>query len=478
LNKNKKVKRLLVIKPNKISLVDYKTKMLIKTQRMTDLKSWFSGDGYYNLTPMFLLNSQTNSSHQNQDLHDATNANRGDNANTSFSYGNTNQASGGGGSSDNLFLRLLQFRFDSKSIDMDKLFVIEFRDCKWHLQIDDFQSLKSITCILLDQSLDMGIDSNPLMLDLTISEHYQNKYNIFSPGFASFSRNTNRNIFSTHATHYSSHFSNLNNKKPKNSAFVYSGAHNSKADQTNSVQQQHPGASISLNINNRNQSANFIEPDSESTATVHSNVGLGVSGATGLTPTAAPPVSSLFPNGSNQVNNQRMHTSNAQPLNSFYSSNKQQNIAYKYELEFQQLQLMLLWFPEEVAIRLTEVEYELFKQVPPIEYLRHATLDMNNFKTVNLSSNNSDSRKSKLKNDLTEEVSHAEVGAAPVVYTKSVQDLIVRYKEVSSWIKKLIQSQPTADKRLSIILSAIRCAITCWNIGNFNSSREIWLGLK
>ena len=61
---------------------------------------------------------------------------------------------------------------------------------------------------------------------------------------------------------------------------------------------------------------------------------------------------------------------------------------------------------------------------------------------------------------------------------KSVQDLIVRYKEVSSWIKKLIQSQPTAEKRLAIILSAIRCSITCWNIGNFNSSREIWLGLK
>jgi len=322
----------------------------------------------------------------------------------------------------------------------------------------------------------MGIDSNPLILDLTISEHYQNKYNIFSPGFASFSRNANRNIFSTHASHHNSHFAHLNNKKPKNSAFVYSGAHNSKADPTSAAaqqQQQHPGASISLNIANRNQSANFIEPDSESTATVHSNVG--------LTPTTAPPVSSLFAYGSNQVKNQRTHTRNAQPLNSFYSSsNKQQNAAYKYELEFQQLQLMLLWFPEEVAIRLTEVEYELFKQVPPIEYLRHATLDMNNFKTGNLSSNNSDSRKSKLKNDLTEEVSHGgeAAGAAPVVYTKSVQDLIVRYKEVSSWIKKLIQSQPTADKRLSIILSAIRCAITCWNIGNFNSSREIWLGLK
>lgn len=59
---------------------------------------------------------------------------------------------------------------------MNKLFVIEFRTCKWYLQIDDFHSLKSITCILLDQSLDMGIDSNPLMLDLTISEHFQNRF--------------------------------------------------------------------------------------------------------------------------------------------------------------------------------------------------------------------------------------------------------------------------------------------------------------
>lgn len=435
---------------------------------MSDLKSWFSGDGYYNLTPMFLLNSQTNSSHQNQDMHEASSVNRGaDNANASFSFGNNNNQ----GLQDNIFTRLLQFRFDSKSIDMEKLFVIEFRDCKWHLQIDDFQSLKSITCILLDQSLDIGIDSNPLMLDLTISEQYQqNKYNIFSPGLASFSRNSNRNLF-TPSTHYSPHFANLNNKKTKNNALVKSGGgvcsiHN-KADQANTAIH---GASVSLTVNNRNQSTNFIEPDLESTATTHSNAGLG-----GIT--TATPLSSLFPNRPNRASNNRIQTT-SQPLNSFYSSNRQNTTtAYKYELEFQQLQLMLLWFPEEVAIRLTEVEYELFKQVPPIEYLRHATLDMNNFKT-SLTSNKTDFRKGKLANDLTEEISNNGETTAVIVYTKSVQDLIVRYKEVSSWIKKLIQSQPTADKRLSIILSAIRCAITCWNIGNFNSSREIWLGLK
>jgi phosphatidylinositol phospholipase C epsilon len=138
-------------------------------------------------------------------------------------------------------------------------------------------------------------------------------------------------------------------------------------------------------------------------------------------------------------------------------------------------------FPEEVAFRLTEVEYELFKQVHPIEYLRHATLDMNNFKYSLIAGDKkthlNSSQLSKEKNVANESTATAASQSNNTVY-KSVQDLIVRYKEVSSWIKKLIQSQATSDRRTAIILSAIRCAITCWNIGNFNSSREIWLGLK
>ncbi|XP_063391052.1 uncharacterized protein LOC134676589 [Cydia fagiglandana] len=36
----------------------------------------------------------------------------------------------------------------------------------------------------------------------------------------------------------------------------------------------------------------------------------------------------------------------------------------------------LLHFPEEVALRLTDTEYQLFYQVPPIDYLRQVTLDL------------------------------------------------------------------------------------------------------
>ena len=37
----------------------------------------------------------------------------------------------------------------------------------------------------------------------------------------------------------------------------------------------------------------------------------------------------------------------------------------------------LLHFPEEVALRLAESEYQLFYQVPPSEFLRHVSQDLN-----------------------------------------------------------------------------------------------------
>lgn len=36
----------------------------------------------------------------------------------------------------------------------------------------------------------------------------------------------------------------------------------------------------------------------------------------------------------------------------------------------------MLHFPEEVALKLTEVEYDLYYQVPPIAYIRHVTSDL------------------------------------------------------------------------------------------------------
>lgn len=118
----KKYKRLLAIRPDKISLIDYKTKMLIRSERMSDLKSWLSGDGYYNLTPVYLLNPRGNLGEgfeSNPDL-DTFNQNQFVNQTFSSQFANF-------------------FRF-GKSFDMDKLFVIQFRSCKWHLQIGKLRS--------------------------------------------------------------------------------------------------------------------------------------------------------------------------------------------------------------------------------------------------------------------------------------------------------------------------------------------------
>ena len=424
----------MAIKPNKISLIDYETKALVKTQSMRDLKCWYSGDGYYNLMPVFLLNPSPSAvlSQQGHSPSSITSNHFAYNPKTSNPFASF-------------------FRFNSHSNEMNKLFVIEYRSCKWHLQIDDFHSLKSITCILLDQSLDMGIDNNPLMLDLTISEHFQSKYKLLA----------SQNIYNrgSHMYHQS-HLSSTHSKKRQNTHSAVD-----KKSAVSNISQNSKGfrgdtsPTVSIMVNQRQQSmmtsgggANSGECDVSSEVNGSFSLGLVTSedqkGKAQRVPSVHPPMPSLF----SSANGTNLGVNYSRNKNGFYSSTKSP-VTYKYELEFQELQLILLWFPEEVAFRLTEVEYELFKQVHPSEYLRHATLDMNNFKSINEKADGPSS-------------------------SKSVQDLIVRYKEVSSWIKKLIQTQPSAEKRLAIILSAIRCAITCWNIGNFNSSREIWLGLK
>ena len=46
-----------------------------------------------------------------------------------------------------------------------------------------------------------------------------------------------------------------------------------------------------------------------------------------------------------------------------------------YSKELERLQ-KLLHFPEEVAILLTKREYELFNQVPPMNYVRQVTMEL------------------------------------------------------------------------------------------------------
>jgi hypothetical protein len=371
----KKAKRILAIKSNKISLVDYKTKQLIRSQRISDVKSWCSGNnsGQVNCGPVIIINKQNKNNNlmKKNEVID--------------SFIATNE------------------QLIMNSIDVQKLFSIEFRSAKWQLYIDDQSTLKSITCLLLDQSLDLGIDNNPLMLDLTIT--------------GNFNHNRKKSIIQKH--------NNFNFLRSKS---------------TNRSFSEKPVSGF-----NRNVEKSFMS---------NAPVGSSISGFFDELSSDYISASDLNSNTTQNISVLKQHINNKENNKNLYQSNSTIWInQYQYYKEFEQLQSIIFWFPEEAAYRLTEIEYELFKSVKPIEYLRHVSLDAGNL--------------SSLKNQTNDNTKH-----------KTVQDLIIRYKEVSSWIKKLIQSQESPDKRLAITLSCIRCAITCWNIGNFNSAREIWLGLK
>ncbi|KAL1122754.1 hypothetical protein AAG570_003081, partial [Ranatra chinensis] len=118
--------------------------------------------------------------------------------------------------------------------------------------------------------------------------------------------------------------------------------------------------------------------------------------------------------------------------------------------ELEELQ-RVLHFPEEVALKMAAQEDALFHRVPPIDYLRQVTLDLQHANPQHL---------------------HQHSARA------SVRTLIKRFNEVSSWITHLIISQPTHEDRKSVLSCILRVALSCWNIGNFNGAMEIVAGLK
>ncbi|CAF2860546.1 unnamed protein product [Rotaria sp. Silwood2] len=148
------------------------------------------------------------------------------------------------------------------------------------------------------------------------------------------------------------------------------------------------------------------------------------------------------------MHNNRTTTLSGLLFNSLYihPSDHTQPLCFSSDLE----ELKYLFdFPEEVAIRLTEIEHEIFLSVPPLQYLRHLTLDMSLLPTGDTS-----------------------------IQGKSIRILVQRFQAVGSFIQQLIVSQTSFQERKAIVASILRCAITCWYIGNFNSAMQILAGLK
>ena len=399
---------------------------------MTDLKSWFSGENYYDLTPFFFQNRRHHDSESSST--DGTMASmlkqQADLLNSSR-------------------LHKLANLFNKNKINPNKNFLIHFRNMKWQLQIEDDESLKSITCILLDQSLDIGIDNNPLMLDLTITDHFQNRYKLFS---TTSSQNNVRNStvyyqFNHHQSQISNFYSKLRlntvasvaMRASQNKSVFSSNSQKSKLEHSPSLvniaaSQPHPDVI----------SENGVDPanTASAAATATATVDLSSSKKASKVMNASIALQAFNVNQNSQYDS-TVALGCVNSTSNLNSSNNQVASLYlkscakpaKYEAEFQELQLILLWFPEEVAFRLTEVEYALFKQVHPSEYLRYASLNLNNAKSAMLAESAAAATVANVSssNNKSELADQSDTKSIKLnnVSVKCVEDLLVRYKEVS-----------------------------------------------
>ncbi|XP_015201851.2 1-phosphatidylinositol 4,5-bisphosphate phosphodiesterase epsilon-1 isoform X3 [Lepisosteus oculatus] len=125
----------------------------------------------------------------------------------------------------------------------------------------------------------------------------------------------------------------------------------------------------------------------------------------------------------------------------------------------------LIQFPEEIASILTEQEQQLYRRVFPLDYLCFLTRD--------LGSPECQKRHPHLKASLS----------APAMSTKSgdrntVEDLVTRFNEVSSWVTWLILTAGSMEEKREVFSYLVHVAKCCWNMGNYNAVMEFLAGLR
>ena len=134
----------------------------------------------------------------------------------------------------------------------------------------------------------------------------------------------------------------------------------------------------------------------------------------------------------------------------------------------------MLHFPEEVALRLAELDYELFYSVAPVDYIQHITLCLNQINLDEQQTAAASSRSAKVNQQTA--AAQRTASASGKAYT--VQDLIRRFNFISTWVTHLIIIQPSHDDRKAVLSCLIRVAQSAWNLGAFNTALQIVAGLK
>ena len=99
------------------------------------------------------------------------------------------------------------------------------------------------------------------------------------------------------------------------------------------------------------------------------------------TPTSPQTTMDHIQNLTRLMQNNRTTTLSSIVQNSSYIHPSDHTEPLRFTAELEELKY-LFDFPEEVAMRLTEIEHEIFLSVPPLQYLRHLTLDMSFLSTT------------------------------------------------------------------------------------------------
>ncbi|XP_055986441.1 1-phosphatidylinositol 4,5-bisphosphate phosphodiesterase epsilon-1 isoform X1 [Sorex fumeus] len=125
----------------------------------------------------------------------------------------------------------------------------------------------------------------------------------------------------------------------------------------------------------------------------------------------------------------------------------------------------LIQFPEEVASILMEQEQNIYRRVLPVDYLCFLTRD--------LRSPECQRSLPCLKASISASILTSQNGEH-----NALEDLVMRFNEVSSWVTWLILTAGSMEEKREVFSYLVHVAKCCWNMGNYNAVMEFLAGLR
>ncbi|XP_072827746.1 1-phosphatidylinositol 4,5-bisphosphate phosphodiesterase epsilon-1 [Vicugna pacos] len=125
----------------------------------------------------------------------------------------------------------------------------------------------------------------------------------------------------------------------------------------------------------------------------------------------------------------------------------------------------LIQFPEEVASILMEQEQNIYRKVLPVDYLCFLTRDLGT----------PECQRSLpcLKASISASILTSQNGEH-----NALEDLVMRFNEVSSWVTWLILTAGSMEEKREVFSYLVHVAKCCWNMGNYNAVMEFLAGLR